>query len=45
VKDGTVKVLVDLPQAHQFASNVKNEIRERTETLWDVKEVVVEFTE
>jgi NifU-like protein involved in Fe-S cluster formation len=45
VKDGTVKVLVDLPQDHQFASNVKNEIRERTETLWDVKEVVVEFTE
>jgi NifU-like protein involved in Fe-S cluster formation/metal-sulfur cluster biosynthetic enzyme len=45
VKDGTVKVLVDLPQDHQFASNVKDEIRERTETLWDVKEVVVEFTE
>ncbi len=45
VKDGTVSVLVDLPQDHQFANNVKDEIRERVETLWDVKGVVVEFTE
>ncbi|UCD22527.1 MAG: iron-sulfur cluster assembly scaffold protein, partial [Chloroflexota bacterium] len=45
VKDGTVSVLVDLPQDHQFASNVRDEVRERIETLWDIKEVVVEFTE
>jgi len=45
VKDGTVRVLVDLPGDHQFANNVKDEIRERIETLWDVKKVVVEFTE
>jgi len=45
VKDGTVRVLVDLPADHQFANNVKDEIRERIETLWDVKKVVVEFTE
>jgi NifU-like protein involved in Fe-S cluster formation/metal-sulfur cluster biosynthetic enzyme len=45
VKDGTVSVLVDLPRDHQFANNVKDEVRERIETLWDVKEVVVEFTE
>jgi len=45
VKDGTVQVLVDLPADHQFANNVKDEIRERIETLWDVKKVVVEFTE
>lgn len=45
VKDGTVRVLVDLPADHQFANNVKDEIRERVETLWDVKKVVVEFTE
>jgi nitrogen fixation NifU-like protein len=38
-------VLVDLPADHQFANNVKDEIRERIETLWDVKKVVVEFTE
>jgi nitrogen fixation NifU-like protein len=45
VKDGTVRVLVDLPADHQFANNVKDEIRERVETLWDVKKVLVEFTE
>ena len=45
VKDGTVRVLVDLPRDHQFANNVKDEIRERIETLWDVKKVLVEFTE
>jgi nitrogen fixation NifU-like protein len=45
VKDGTIRVLVDLPTDHQFANNVKDEIRERIETLWDVKKVVVEFTE
>jgi len=45
VKDGTVRVLVDLPRDHQFANNMKDEVLERIETLWDVKEVVVEFTE
>ena len=45
VKDGTVRVLVDLPRDHQFAKNMKDEVLERIETLWDVKEVVVEFTE
>jgi len=45
IKDGTVRVLVDLPRDHQFANNIKDEVLERIETLWDVKEVVVEFTE
>jgi metal-sulfur cluster biosynthetic enzyme len=45
VKDGNVTVTVDLPRDHQFANNVKDEVRERIETLWDVKGVVVEFTE
>ena len=45
VKDGVVTVLVDLPQDHQFAHTIKEEILEKLETLWDVKEVVVEFTE
>jgi len=45
IKDGTVRVLVDLPRDHQFANNIKDEVRDRIETLWDVKEVVVEFTE
>ncbi len=45
VKDGVVWVLVDLPRDHQFAPVIKDEILEKIETLWDVKEVVVEFTE
>jgi len=45
IKDGTVRVLVDLPRDHQFANNIKDEVLERIGTLWDVKEVVVEFTE
>jgi nitrogen fixation NifU-like protein len=44
-KDGVVTVLVDLPRDHQFANTIKDEILEKIETLWDVKEVVVEFTE
>ena len=45
VKDGVVTVLINLPQDHQFANNIKDEILEKIEPLWDVKEVVVEFTE
>jgi len=45
VKDGAVRVVVDLPADNQFASAIKEEIVEKIEPLWDVKEVVVEFTE
>jgi len=45
VKDGAVRVVVDLPAANQFASAIKEEIVEKIEPLWDVKKVVVEFTE
>jgi len=45
VKNGIVRVLIDLPRDHQFANNIEDEILEKIETLWDVKEVVVEFTE
>jgi NifU-like protein involved in Fe-S cluster formation/metal-sulfur cluster biosynthetic enzyme len=45
VKNGTVRVVIDLPSDHQFASAIKEEIKEKIEPLWDVKEVVVEFTE
>jgi len=45
VKDGHVKVFVEMPSDHQFAENVKEEIVERIEPLWDVKEVKVIFNE
>jgi len=45
VKDGTIRVVVDLPADHQFASAIREEIMEKLEPLWDVENVVVEFTE
>ncbi len=45
VKDGAVRVVVDLPADNQFASAIKQEIVEKIEPLWDVRKVVVEFTE
>jgi len=45
LKDGTVRVLIDLPRDHQFANAIKEDITEKIEPLWDVKEVVVDFTE
>jgi nitrogen fixation NifU-like protein len=45
VKDGTVRVVLDLPASHQFAPAMKQEVLEKIEPLWDVREVVVDFTE
>jgi nitrogen fixation NifU-like protein len=43
VQDGKAIVFVDLPEDHQFAGNIKQEIAERIEPLWDIKEVIVIF--
>jgi metal-sulfur cluster biosynthetic enzyme len=45
VKDGAVRVIVDLSTDNQFAFAIKEEIVEKIEPIWDVKKVVVEFTE
>jgi hypothetical protein len=45
VSNGSVRVAVKLPSDHQFAANIREEILEKTEHLWDVKQVVVEFME
>jgi nitrogen fixation NifU-like protein len=45
IADGHVRVAIDLPADHQFANNIREEIVEKIEPLWDVEEVVVEFTE
>lgn len=45
VKNGTVRVVIDLPVNHQFASAIKEEIVDKIEPLWDVKKLVVKFTE
>lgn len=43
VDNGTVTVLTKLAGDHQFAGNIKEEIIERIEPLWDVKNVEVKF--
>lgn len=45
VKDGVVRILLDLPSTHQFASAIKEDTLEKIEALWDVKEVNIVFTE
>jgi nitrogen fixation NifU-like protein len=45
IAEGTVRVVIDLPADHQFAANIREEIIEKIEPLWDVDKVVVEFTE
>ena len=45
VSDGTVRVVLDLPSDHQFAANIREEIIEKIEPLWDVERVAIEFTE
>ncbi len=45
INDGRVRIVVDLPGEHQFANNIREEIAEKIGTLWDVNEVVVEFTD
>jgi nitrogen fixation NifU-like protein len=39
-----VRIVIDLPADHQFSNSLKEEIKEKIETLWDIKKVVVEFT-
>jgi nitrogen fixation NifU-like protein len=45
VDNGTVRVVVDLPPEHQFASAIREEVTEKIEPLWDVVKVTVEFVE
>lgn len=43
VKDGIIRIAVDMPANHQFAAAIRDEARERLETLWDIKGVEIEF--
>lgn len=45
VKDGVIRLVIDLPENHQFAASIREEARERLETLWDITEVIIAFTE
>ncbi len=43
VIEGIIKVHVSIGSDHQFAQNIEEEIKERLEPLWDVKEVQIIF--
>jgi len=43
IDSGKVFLTIDLPSNHQFANSIREEIKEKIETLWDVKEVIIEF--
>jgi len=45
VKDGVVRIVIDLPENHQFANAIKEEAIEKIDSLWDVEKVTVEFVE
>ena len=44
VEKGKVTIAIDLPETNQFASVIRQEVMEKIEPLWDVKEVEVRFT-
>ena len=44
LQEGTVTVTVDLPEDHQFAPAIREDIIEKIEPLWDVTNVVVAFS-
>ncbi|MCK5145483.1 iron-sulfur cluster assembly scaffold protein [bacterium] len=43
IESGNITVWVEMPTHHQFSSNIKEEIIERLEPLWDVEHVEVIF--
>jgi len=45
VSKGEVRVVIDLPADHQFAANIREEVIEKIEPLWDVEQVILEFTD
>ena len=45
VSGGHVRVVVELPEDHQFAANIREGIVDKIEPLWDVEQVVVEFVD
>jgi len=44
VKDGLVTIHVDIPEDHQFATTIEEDIKEKIKTRWDIKKIHVNFT-
>jgi NifU-like protein involved in Fe-S cluster formation/metal-sulfur cluster biosynthetic enzyme len=45
LKDGVVRVAVDLPSNHQFANTIREDIEQKILPLWDIKQVKVEYAD
>ncbi|WP_026393242.1 iron-sulfur cluster assembly scaffold protein [Acetobacterium malicum] len=45
INDGVVRIVLDLPETHQFANAIKEDAVEKIESLWDIDQVIVEFTD
>lgn len=45
IDDGVVRISLDLPATHQFANAIKEDAVEKIESLWDINQVIVEFTD
>ncbi len=45
IKDDVIKVYINLSATHQFAANIKDEIIERLEPLWDITRIEVFFSD
>lgn len=45
IDDSVISVSVNLPYNHQFANTIKEDIVEKLENLWDIKEVKVLFND
>jgi NifU-like protein involved in Fe-S cluster formation len=45
INDGVVRISLDLPETHQFANAIKEDAVEKIESLWDIDQVIVEFTD
>ncbi|KYC45249.1 MAG: scaffold protein [Candidatus Methanofastidiosum methylothiophilum] len=43
INNGKIFLTIDLPSNHQFANSIREEIKEKIETLWDIKEVILDF--
>lgn len=45
ITGGVVRIVIDLPETHQFANAIKEDAIEKIESLWDIDQVIVEFTD
>ncbi|QLH74962.1 MAG: iron-sulfur cluster assembly scaffold protein [Methanomassiliicoccales archaeon] len=45
IEEGVVRISIDLPKEHIFANNIRDEVKEKIENLWDVKEVILRFND